>query len=132
MLEVIVREREGEIYGIVNSEDVPSRPPFHDFDPDNHDLPDVRTFRRRDYRDDRDFYLAMVPESTPFASTPLLQCLNYAKGSFPVEGSPGAYRLRAAMREKWCSLERLLGSAISLLQKFGYPAQPLYLTLYWP
>lgn len=123
----------GLIYGVFHAIDIPSNKPTpFTFDPDNVSLPEAETFRRREYRIDRDFYLAFASRCPCYSNSALLQCLEYNKRFFPVEGLHRTYHLSSAVQEKWHSLESLLTFAISSLQRVVYPAQPLYMTIFWP
>lgn len=128
-------EHNGEIYCIFHGQSVPtSVPKYIPFDPDNTDLPDVRTFRQLHYRHDHDFYLAFMHKSREFhhRSTFLANCLNYTEGSFPIHSSNSGYSVSSTLSEKWSNLESLLHSVILSLQALTYRTQPLYLTIYWP
>ena len=122
----------GFVFGLVNTHVLAPVPKSHSFDPNNDDLPDPSTFRKLEYRTDRDFYLAYCLQNPRFSAYPLLQCLDFARGSFPVEGSLGTFYLSPSLQEKWSALEGLLHSTSSLLQSVCFRSQPLYMTIYWP
>ncbi|THH13005.1 hypothetical protein EUX98_g9768, partial [Antrodiella citrinella] len=124
--------RDGVVYSMVNATDIPPLPVFHQFDTEDTGLPDIKVFRRREFRYDNDFYLALVPEDPQFSRDPLLRHLDYSQYSYPVEGSHGVYALSPSIQEKWVLLENVLASVAFTLQKAVFAAQPLYLSVYWP
>lgn len=88
--------------------------------------------RRCKYLDDDNFYLAYVPEEPRFGLCQQLECLDYTKGSFPIEGEGSCYGMKESTVQQWRELEGLMGDTVTALEKAVYSTRPLNFAVWWP
>ena len=73
-------------------------------------------YRTLHYLTNDNFYLAFVPHNIKFTG-PLLGCLDYSKGSFPIKTHNNTFFLRYTIGKTWFTLEYTLQRTIWLLIK---------------
>ncbi|TCD60678.1 hypothetical protein EIP91_009712 [Steccherinum ochraceum] len=118
----------GRLYAVFNASYIPAEPPLPAF---HHHTLRPADVRKRSYRMDRDFYLALVPTYPVFDD--LTACLGYGKDTMPVDHVPlRGFHLKESVLADWLKLETLLSTAITVLQAACYTTQPLELKLLWP